>query len=284
MIGAIGKKAGARVGMGEKIRGKLLVIGGAEDKEGPCLILRRFLELAGGDKAKVAVVTTATERPYQVASEYSRLFLRLGATNVIPINICDRKAAGSPNMMADLDRVTGIFLTGGDQLRLTSILGGTVVGEALQVVVKRGTVLAGTSAGAAAMTDIMIVSGQEESAPKRSSVRLAPGLGFLEEMVVDQHFAERGRIGRLLAVIAQNPYILGLGLDEDTAIECDPAGFFTVIGSGVCTVVDGFTIGYSNVSDSHVEEPLALTQVTLHVLPAGYSFDLGSRQPGMSPV
>lgn len=265
--------------MGEKIRGKLLVIGGAEDKEGPCLILRRFLQLAGGDKATVAIVTTATKQPHEVAEKYSHLFLRLGIFKVVHLNISDRSAAHSPQMIDNLAHVSGIFLTGGDQLRLTSILGGTPVGGAIHTALRQGTVLAGTSAGAAAMTDIMIVSGREESAPKRSSVRLAPGLGFLEEVVVDQHFAERGRIGRLLAVVAQNPYILGLGLDEDTAVECDPAGFFTVIGSGACTVVDGLTINYSNVSASSMGEPLALTQVTLHVLPAGYSFDLESRKP-----
>lgn len=266
--------------MGEKVRERVLVIGGAEDKEGSCLILRRFLELAGGDRASVAILTTATERPHEVATEYRRLFLRFGADQVIHLNVSDRAEAGSPQVADSLKGVSGIFLTGGDQLRLTSILGGTLLEFSLNAAVERGAVLAGTSAGAAAMTDIMIVSGYEESAPKRSSVRLAPGLGFLKEVVVDQHFAQRGRIGRLLTVVAQYPYILGLGLDEDTAIECDPGGVFTVIGSGACTVVDGFTIDHSNVSDSDIGEPLALTKVTLHVLPAGYSFDLQSREPG----
>lgn len=268
--------------MGEKTRGRLLIIGGAEDKTGPCLILRSFIELAGGDKAVVALITTATESPRQVAGEYRELFLQLGAAEVIHLDVSDRAAARSLRLTDRLTDVTGIFLTGGDQLRLTSILGGTSVSKWLHAAVRRGAVLAGTSAGAAAMTHIMIVSGREESAPKRSSVRLAPGLGFLEEVVVDQHFAERGRIGRLLAVVAQNPHILGLGLDEDTAVKCDPTGFFTVIGSGACTVVDGLTIGHSNVSDSGVGEPLALTQVTVHVLPAGYSFNLDGRKPGLA--
>lgn len=266
--------------MGEKIRGRLLIIGGAEDKEGSCLILRRFLELAGGERASVALITTATHRPQEVATEYHRLFLRLGANGVIHLNVCDRAEAAGRQATDSLKEVSGIFITGGDQLRLTSILGGTPLGRELHAAVERGAVLAGTSAGAAAMTEIMIVSGHEESAPKRSGVRLAPGLGFLKEVVVDQHFAERGRIGRLLAVVAQNPFILGLGLDEDTAVECDPAGFIAVIGSGACTVVDGLSIHHSNVSDSGVGEPLALTRVTLHVLPAGYSFDLQTREPG----
>ena len=266
--------------MGEQVRGRLLIIGGAEDKTGSCLILRRFLELAGGEQTAVAILTTATEKPREVATEYRRLFLQLGAGEVIHLHVNQRAEAGSRQTMAILAGVNGVFFTGGDQLRLTSILGGTALEGELNAAVKRGAVLAGTSAGAAAMTDIMIVSGQEESAPKRSSVRLAPGLGFLKEVVVDQHFAERGRIGRLLAVVAQNPYILGLGLDEDTALECAPDGFFTVIGSGACTVVNGLTIDHSNVSDSGLVEPLALTGVTLHVLPAGYSFDLKTREPG----
>lgn len=266
--------------MSEKVKGNLVIIGGAEDKEGPCIILRRFLSLAGGKEARVAVLTTATERAEEVGSEYTRLFYRLGAAEVRHLDVADREAARTEAMVAALDRATGVFLTGGDQLRLTSILGGTPLAGALHAAVCRGAVLAGTSAGASAMSATMIVEGRDESAPRRSIIAMAPGLGFLKEVVVDQHFAERGRLGRLLAAIAENPYILGLGLDEDTAVICEPGGSFTVIGSGACTVVDGVGIRTSNISESAPGEPLVLTYVTLHVLPAGYTFDLKRRRPG----
>ncbi|MDI3538386.1 MAG: cyanophycinase [Bacillota bacterium] len=269
--------------MSEKVKGNLVIVGGAEDKEGSCVILRRFLSLAGGEKARIAVLTTATEKAEEVGSEYTRLFYRLGAAEVRHLDVADREAARAEAMVDSLSRATGIFLTGGDQLRLTSILGGTPLAGALHAAVCRGAVLAGTSAGASAMSATMIVEGRDESAPRRSIIAMAPGLGFLKEVVVDQHFAERGRIGRLLAAIAENPYILGLGLDEDTAIVCEPGGSFTVIGSGACTVVDGVGIRMSNISESAPGEPLVLTYVTLHILPAGYTYDLKRRRPGVAP-
>lgn len=267
--------------MSAKVKGNLVIIGGAEDKAGQCTILRRFLSLAGGEKAEVAVLTTATEKAEEVGAEYSRLFYRLGAAQVRHLDVPDRETARSAGLEEVLRRSTGIFLTGGDQLRLTSILGGTPLAGALHAAAVRGAVLAGTSAGASAMSATMIVEGEDESAPRRSIINMAPGLGFLKEIVVDQHFAQRGRIGRLLAAIAENPYILGLGLDEDTAVVSDPAGLLTVIGSGACTVVDGLSIQTSNVSESWAGEPLALTYVTLHVLPAGCTFDLNRRKPGV---
>lgn len=267
--------------MGDKVGGTLVIIGGAEDKEGPCEILRSFLRLAGGEEAHVAVITTATEKADEVGAQYCRVFYRLGAARVRHLDVPDRKAARADEVLRALHAATGIFLTGGDQLRLTSILGGTPVAGALHAAAERGAVIAGTSAGAAAMSTTMIVEGLDESAPRRSTISMAPGLGFLAEVVVDQHFAQRGRIGRLLAAIAENPYILGLGLDEDTAVTIDPAGRLTVVGSGACTVVDGLSIRTSNVSDRAASEPLALTYVTLHVLPAGYTFDLKRREPGV---
>jgi cyanophycinase len=266
--------------MGDKVKGTLVIIGGAEDKDGPCEILGRFLLLAGGKEARLAVITTATESPQEVGREYSRLFYRLGAADVFHLDVPDRAAACSEDALRLLDKATGVFLTGGDQLRLTSILGGTPLAGALHAALARGAVIAGTSAGASAMSATMIVEGSDESAPRRSIINMAPGLGFLQEVVVDQHFAQRGRIGRLLAAIAENPFILGFGLDEDTALICDPAGQVTVVGSGACTVVDGISIKKSNISDSARDEPLALTHVTLHVLPRGFTFDLKSREPG----
>lgn len=266
--------------MSAKVKGNLVIIGGAEDKEGACLILRRFLALAGGGEAVVAVITTATEQAEEVGAEYSRLFYRLGAGEVRHLDVPDRETARSTALADALRRSTGVFLTGGDQLRLTSILGGTPLAGALHAAAGRGAVIAGTSAGASAMSATMIVEGQDGSAPRRSIINMAPGLGFLKEVVVDQHFAERGRIGRLLAAIAENPYILGLGLDEDTAVVCDADGLLTVVGSGACTVVDGLTIRESNVSESSAGDPLVLTHVTLHVLPAGYTFNLSRREPG----
>lgn len=261
----------------DKVAGHLLIIGGNEDKQGDCRILSRFVEMSGGRDARIAILTTATEFPQEVGSEYRDIFLDLGAETVNVIFIDNRDAANDRNKAEDIIDATGIFITGGDQLRLTSILGGSQTDAAIRNAYLSGTVIAGTSAGASVMSDTMIVDGESSDTPKKSHLGMAHGMGLLQEVVIDQHFAQRGRINRILAAVALNPLIIGVGIDEDTAIAVSPDEKFEVIGSQTVTIADGKSIIYSNISESKPSDPLALTNVILHVLPEGYGYDLKRR-------
>lgn len=249
-----------------------MLIGGAEDKEGECFILREFVRLAGGERANIVVITTATRLPGEVGEAYRRVFLRLGAGEVWPVHLDSQEKAGDLRHAAILQRATGIFFTGGDQLRITRILGKTLFEHALEVASLGGVVIGGTSAGAAAMGEIMITGGRGGRSPGKNTVKMAPGLGLISGVVIDQHFAQRGRIGRLLAAVASHPHVLGIGIDEDTAIAVSPGGRFTVLGSGTVTVVDGRSITRTGAAGS-------LLGATLHVLAPGYGYDLKARKP-----
>lgn len=262
----------------EKVQGTLVIIGGAEDKDGDCLILRRFIKIAGGPEARIAVITSATEEPETVGREYRTLFEKLGAGMVEVLHVNSRAEADEEEKAGLLGQATGIFFTGGDQLRITSTIGGTAIGTALSAAYRRGVVIAGTSAGASVMTDVMVVGGNNDDSPKKNTLSMAPGLSLLKGVVVDQHFAQRGRIGRLLSAVAYNPYVLGIGIDEDTAIIVSPDATFEVIGSQTVTVVDGSHLTMTNVSEQAPSEPLALSNVILHVLPYGHRFNLRLRR------
>ncbi|NLJ33054.1 MAG: cyanophycinase [Firmicutes bacterium] len=265
--------------MGEKVEGRLLIIGGAEDREGDCEILREVVALAKGRGQGLVVITAASRGGAQLGREYREIFQRLGARRVRILHVNQRERANDPAVAVDLRRAGGIFFSGGDQLRLTSLLGGTRVEREVRRAYEGGALIAGTSAGASAMSDTMIVEGPDDDPPRRCTLKMAPGFRLLKEVVVDQHFAQRGRLGRLLGVVAQNPYTLGLGIDEDTAVEVNPRGRFRVLGSYTATVIDGLGIEVSNVSEANPDAPLALTQVKMHILPAGYGFDLKKRLP-----
>lgn len=265
--------------MGHKVSGNLLIIGGAEDKKKECRILKKFIELAGGPRAVVAVLTTATQEPEAVGQEYRKIFSRLGAGEVRVLDIGTRSQADEPESIRIIEGATGIFFTGGDQLRVTSTIGGTRVNEALNGAYRSGVVIAGTSAGASVMSGTMIVGGSGDAAPKMNTLNMAPGMGLLEEVVIDQHFAQRGRLGRLLAAVAHNPYILGIGIDEDTAVLVNPEARLEVIGSQTVTIIDGRKVSHTNVSELVTGQPLALLGVNVHVIPAGYGFDLMTRLP-----
>lgn len=260
-------------------QGQLLIIGGAEDKEGECVILHELIDLAGGKKARIVIVTTATETPGDVGQNYVEVFNRLGVGQAEILDIRTRRAAGSEGCLEQIKKAEAVFFTGGDQLRLTSLLGGTPLDRALREAYASGAVIAGTSAGAAVMSEIMIVAGDNEETPRQNNLRLAPGLGLLAGAVIDQHFAQRGRLGRLLVAVAQNPGILGIGVDEDTAMVVGSEGEFRVIGSQTVTIIDGRGIGETNISEVAPSESLALTGVRLHVLPAGYGYSLRNHRP-----
>ncbi|WP_110954267.1 cyanophycinase [Anaerosinus massiliensis] len=268
--------------MQSKVEGVLLIIGGNEDKSGECQILRTFIERAGGRDAKIAVMTTATELPEEVGVEYKLVFEWLGAKEVDIIHIADRIQAFDQHLAENFSTYTGIFFTGGDQLRLTSILGGSVIDKAIKETFAKGAVLAGTSAGASVMSHTMIIGGDSSETPKKATISMAEGMGFIDKVVIDQHFAQRGRINRLLAVVAQNPNVIGIGIDEDTAILVEANGKCCVVGSQTVTIVDGRQIVHSNISESSLFDPLAITNVILHILPNGFGYDLRNRKPYVS--
>ncbi|HMM20791.1 MAG TPA: cyanophycinase [Selenomonadales bacterium] len=268
--------------MGESCGGNLLIIGGNEDKQGECIILRKFIAMAGGRESRIAVVTTATEFPREVGDEYRSLFTEFGAESSNILFIANREAANDRHNISEIEQSSGIFFTGGDQLRLTSILGGSGVDAAIRRSFRQGTVIAGTSAGASVMSDTMIVDGSSSDTPTKSMLSMAHGMGLLEEVVIDQHFAQRGRINRLLAAVAQNPHILGVGIDEDTALSVSPEGMVEIVGSQTVTIVDGKSIIQTNISESKPFDPLALTNVILHILPSGFGYDLKRRVPHTS--
>jgi len=263
----------------EKADFKLVIIGGGEDKRADKLILKEIVRLSGEDKAHIGIVTTATEYPEEVGGEYERIFDDLGVKDSVLINISDRKRSELDGKMKWILELDCLFFVGGDQLRISSIIGGTNFHKALHEFCKEGKVIAGTSAGASMMSEVMIVEGEDEMAPRKCTIKMAPGMGLIEGVLIDQHFSQRGRIGRLLAGVAQNPNIIGIGIDEDTAIVVNGGKEFTVIGKGVVTVVDGRSIQHTNISEQHPDEPLALTYVTLHILPEGHSYSLINKMP-----
>ncbi len=260
--------------MKDKVKGNLVIIGGAEDKYGEKTILKHVTLISGGPEARLLVVTTATEKPEEVGNEYRNVFRSVGVENLDILNIDTREQANSESSVEAFNSATGIFFTGGDQLRITSILGGTKAYEALYNAYLRGVPIAGTSAGASVMSDTMIVEGRDNDAAKKCTVKMAPGLGFMNGAIIDQHFDQRGRLGRLLCAVAENPMMIGVGIDEDTAICVYPEEYFEVIGTNAVTIIDGSSIKSSNVSELKPDEILAITGVTLHVIPAGYGYDM----------
>lgn len=260
-------------------RGHLIVIGGAESKEIDSPILASVVDLAGGRNARLVVVPTASLNAEAKWQTYSRLFRLLGAAQVHYLPIDSREEANDPEHVRLIYESTGVFLTGGDQNRISSILGGTEVAKAMHRAHKRGLTIAGTSAGASAISEHMIAEGGMGLHPRKHMLYLAPGLGFLRRVVVDQHFLQRQRLGRLLSIVAQNPFILGVGIDEDTAIVVCPNYDFRIIGSGVVTILDGRDISHSNVTTAQAGDLLAMMNVRLHMLPAGMAFNIEYRTP-----
>jgi cyanophycinase len=257
---------------------QLLIIGGAEDKDGDSQILREFLRRAGGTKARIVIMTAATELPREVGENYIRVFERLGAEDVRIIDTETRDDASSSTALEAISKATGVFFTGGDQARITSILKDTEIDAAIHKRFSEGIIVAGTSAGAAVMPDVMIVDGDSETNPRIEIVDMGPGLGFLPGVVIDQHFSQRGRLGRLISALAQQPAVLGFGIDENTAMVVTD-NQIEVIGEGSVTIVDETEVIHNNVDEILKDEALAICGARLHILPHGYKFDLKTHRP-----
>jgi cyanophycinase len=254
-----------------------MIIGGAEDKMRDRVILNRFALLAGGSDAVVVVISTASSLGFEAGERYREIFTGLGIREVRPLHAMTRQQANDEAYVRQVRDATGIFLTGGNQLRLSSTIGGTLLADAVMERFRAGAVVAGTSAGASAMSSHMIAFGASGGTPKHRMAALAAGLGVLPSVIVDQHFQQRNRYGRLLSVIAQNPSLLGLGVDEDTAGVVGPDGVMEVIGRGSVTIIDGAS-AETDAWEVHGHRPVMISGVILHALPSGYRFDLRRRQ------
>lgn len=264
----------------EIIGGHLLVIGGAEDKYNERRILRKFLSLAGDTRAEVLIVPVASDFPEFAADVYTQAFRNLGVANPRVLRATSRQDVFDADVDELLDGVTGVFITGGDQMRLVSLLGGTEFAARLRKMVRdTNLVMAGTSAGAAGMSTSMIVRGDSAPHPHKNSVRLSPGLGFLKNIIIDQHFTERGRISRLITAVSYNPYNLGIGIDENTAIILDKEGRLEVFGNGTITIVDGSRITYNEIAEVEDNQSFSVFGVQLHILEDGLTYDYFERKP-----
>jgi cyanophycinase len=263
--------------------GHVIVIGGAEDKVRERVILARFVKLAGGADARIAVISTASSLGPLAGEMYRRVFTELGAALVEPIHTTTRAQCADPIAVRAVSEATGVFLTGGNQLRLSSTIGGTPLAQAIVRRHREGAVVAGTSAGASAMSTHMVAFGASGATPKQRMVQMAAGLGILPGVIIDQHFEARNRIGRLLAIIAQNPSLIGIGVDEDTAAVVSPNRILEVIGRRSVTLIDGAQ-SETDAWEVKAHRPLMISNVTLHSLPQGYRFDLDRRERVAAPM
>jgi len=265
--------------LGEKLEGNLIIIGGAEDKKGEKDILKQVVSKLNKEGEELLIATVATMLPEEVGNEYKKIFKNLGVRNINILEIKERQDAFDENNLKLVENASLVFFTGGDQLKITSLLGGTPLYKAIKDSYQNGCTYVGTSAGASVMSDTMIVKGIDDESPRKCTLKMAPGLGLIKGVIVDQHFAQRGRIGRLLTGVAQNPQSLGIGIDEDTAIMVNSKGEFEVIGSGAVYVIDGCTISHTNVSEQHPDEILSMFDVKMHVLKSTDRFNLSTRKP-----
>jgi cyanophycinase len=258
-------------------RGYLVPIGGAEEKFHNPEILDRFVDICGGKNARIAIIPTASELE-DTGRNYEKLFRGLGIRHAQVLHLITREDCQSDKYLEYIEKADGVFMTGGNQLRLSTTLGGTPVAQAIRRRNAEGMHVAGTSAGAAFMPEHMIAGGDEGSTPSPDMVTLAPGLGLTNSFIIDQHFRQRDRLGRLLTALAYNPFAVGIGLDEDTAAFIRPGDDLEVVGSGGITVIDPSKLSYSSMDRARRGEPVSLIDVKLHILIAGGRFEIESRQ------
>ena len=257
-------------------RGWIVPVGGAEEKEQDAVILRRIVEVSGGSEARIAIIPTASRLP-ETGPRYERIFTALGARKATSIPFETRADAERDDLLDTLEQATGVFLTGGNQLQLSTILGGTQVARAIRRLNARGVTVGGTSAGAAILSEHMIAFGQGGATPIAGLASLAPGFGLTNRIVIDQHFRQRDRLGRLLSVLAFNPFAVGIGLDEDTAAFIDPSDVLHVEGAGAITIVDVSRLEHSSMGHNKPGQAICLTGIQLHILTRNGNYNLHTR-------
>ena len=258
-------------------RGYIIPIGGAEEKFHSREILDRFVEVCGGLDARIGIIPTASELE-DTGRNYEKLFRKIGVKHAKVLPFITREDCQTGEDVDYIEKCDGVFMTGGNQLRLSTTLGGTKVAQVIRRRNAEGMHVAGTSAGAAFMPEHMIAGGSEGSTPSPDMVTMAPGLGLTNAFIIDQHFRERDRLGRLLTALAYNPFAIGIGLDEDTAAFIRPGDSLEVVGSGGITVIDPTHLSYSSMDRAHRGDPVCLIDITLHILVAGGRFDIASRE------
>jgi len=257
----------------------LIIIGGKEDRTADKIILGEVARRVGSGKLVVSTVAMENN-PGEIFDEYEKAFRSLGVKHLFKLEISNRDEAKSDSKLRILDDAQALFFTGGDQMKITSQIGDTPIYQRIRQIYEEGGVIAGTSAGASVMSETMlVVGGDEESHVIGGSVRMAPGLGLIGGVIIDQHFMERGRVGRLLGAVAQNPKNLGIGIDEQTAIVVERGNGFYVLGSGAVYVIDGSEVTYSNIAEEDLKKTLSIYDVKMHMLSQGDRFDLVKRAP-----
>ncbi len=258
-------------------RGFIIPIGGAEDHTRDPAILQRFVDLCGGSTASIAIIPTASRLP-DTGRRYEKAFRSLGARRARSVPFESRGDCRRESWLETLRRADGIYLTGGNQLRLSTTLGGTPVADLIGERNREGIHVAGTSAGAAFLCEHMIAFGDEGSSPRSDMVTLAPGLGLTRRAIIDQHFRQRDRLGRLLTALAYNPEPIGIGLDEDTAAFIGADEILEVVGSGAITVVDPSDIEYTSMDSATRHDPVCVIGARLHILIGGSTFNIATRE------
>lgn len=263
--------------------GLLIAIGGAEDRTRERLILSYFLEAAGGSDGSIVILAAASEVP-ETGERYADLFLELRAENVEVLKIETREDAIEAADEAHdlLEYATGLFITGGSQLKLSSALGGTELAETIKRRHAAGMVVAGTSAGASLLSEHMIALGESGATPRRRLVHMSKGLGLAPDLVIDQHFRRRDRLGRLLTALSYNPEPLGVGIDEDTAAIITGGTELSVLGAGAVMLVDASQMRFTDSHAVHRGQPIAMMGMKLDFLTTGCKYDLKKRE-GITP-
>ncbi len=264
--------------MPQSLNTAIMVIGGAEDKLHGREILHDFFWRAGGTDARIAIIPSASREPVVIGDRYQTIFADMGASEIKVMNIDDRVQCELPELQEYVSECTGVFLTGGDQLRLCGLLSETPVMNIVRSRAQTGQItLAGTSAGAAVMGYHMIAGGGSGESPNHSLVDMTLGLGIIPEVLIDQHFHNRNRMGRLMSAIVCHPTLLGIGIDEDTCALFEGDGILQVLGKGAVTILDPSEMTYTNQAEIDKTEPLSMANLRLHVLSAGGRFDLRQR-------
>lgn len=254
-------------------RGYVIAIGGRESKLANAKVLDRFINLSGGKKSHIVIISTASEVP-DIGENYLKLFKNLGVKEVDSIQIENRADAAKVNYLEIIGKASGVFVTGGNQLLLSTILGGTSVAQLIRRRNQAGVHVAGMSAGASFLPEHMIAGGQPGLMPRGSMVVLSPGLGLTNKIIVDPHFSQRDRLGRLLTALSYNPFITGLGIDDDTGAFLSPEGNVEVVGSGILTIVDMSCLEYSSIHKAGPNEPISLVGIQMHTLLDGAGYNL----------
>ncbi|NEP15307.1 MAG: cyanophycinase [Leptolyngbya sp. SIO4C1] len=263
----------------------VLVIGGAEDKVHGREILYAFFDASGGRDARIAIIPSASREPVATADRYRRIFEDMGAKSIVILDIRERSQGEDSLWQTYLEDCTGVFMTGGDQVRLCGLLADTPVIDNIRRRAQAGDIaLAGTSAGAAVMGEHMIAGGGSGESPNRSLVDMATGLGILPEVIVDQHFQNRNRMARLMSAIAIQPDRIGIGIDEDTCTCFSSSSVFQVIGKGTVTVIDPTQVSHTNQRAVGASDPLCIHNLKVHILVHGDRYDLKQQQLLHSPA